>query len=224
MNEDALVRALISDLKPYKPWPRVGLAGLLMAVGVAIYAALALALGGVRPDWPSMFTNPWDVGELVLMALLMLLACRATLLRASPDGYQLKGYYRWPRYVAVLLLGVVIVRALCFHQAFEQPSEVMDCLGELLLIGLIPMGIGFGWMQKRIVLEGQRFAELLAWSGFSIAVFVLKCACDITALSHMLLAHFLPVAVAVWAGWKFGRRWFLFATSNRFRSDFELNG
>lgn len=207
MDTRELIDKLGDELAPVKPLAPAGRRALgLCLVCIIFVMAVIYALHGPRPDLMRALRSPFYLAQTVSMFLAGLLASIATFRLCVPDTK-----VRAPERV---MLGAASAIWLFI---------LSDTFGQVMKIGLAPPDhgdacvIGFSAMMTlplavviRMMTKGAPvwrgwagYAALLSIASFSATGMRVFCPND--APEHLLVWHFLPVAVAALAGIALGR-------------------
>lgn len=212
MSEEDLIIELSQALTPYRPWPRWQLQLFVSVVFIAIYSACVVWWADPRDDWQALLTHPFanlfEYVETLLLIGLMVTALQIALILRVPDQYQIKPYLGLPRLLFLGVVLTVIVRFIFTADVRQWQLDIGPCLIQLLAAAALPAVVGYYVLRRQASVARGRLAEMLAWSALAVSALCLKLTCDITATSHVVLAHYLPIVCVAAIIIPFGPRLF----------------
>jgi len=208
MNQDDLINQLAGELKPYKPWPNWYWSLLLCLPILAVYGGVVLWWSELRSDWQQLLSNPYGLGETLLLVLMVLLSLRGMLLIQVPDAYQKNPYLNAPRLLLAAVCVLQLVTAVMNPATWAQDVEHIPCLVQLIWVGFVASLSAAILMRQQASVQRARLGELVMWFGFSVSALLLKLSCEINSVTHLILIHYLPVMCAAAIGYWLGRAWF----------------
>jgi hypothetical protein len=208
---DDLIARLSSDLKPVRPMAmqRLLLGAVFLSTIIAI-VAMNMWLG-MRPDMNSAMAtmNFWTKFTYTLSVAL--LGGVATLALARPEGRT-----RWPWYVALGLLGLLVIGA--FNQLFRSDDMMplivgrssLQCVPRIVVLGL-PVLLGALLALRRLAPRNPTLAGFAAGiMAGGAGAWVYSFACNETGMMFLALWYTLGIVIVGAIGAVLGRfllRW-----------------
>lgn len=210
---DDLIARLSSDLKPV---PRMAMARLLLGAtllsGVVAVVAMNMWLG-MRPDMDSAMATMNFWAKFTYTLAVAVLGGVATIALARPDGR-----IRWPWYVALGLLALLVIVA--FNQlAQAEPDDMMplimggtslQCIGRIVVLGL-PVLLGAMLAMRRLAPRNPTLAGFAAGiMAGGTGAWIYSFACAETGMMFLALWYTLGIVIVGGIGAVLGRfllRW-----------------
>lgn len=189
MRTDDLIGLLAADAQPSLPLRPARIGGATVA-GILVVVAVFLALAGMREGLASVIQRPEVLAKTALPLILFALTLPWTLRQMRPDA----GSPRWglvalPLAVAVgLLVWALAVLPPALRFAEYMPLAVAECLGFILLLSLLPLGVLLGMMR-----EGASASPVRAGAMAGLAV-----GCGVAAGYSLFCTKDNPIFYVIW--------------------------
>lgn len=191
MRTEELIGLLAADAVPSAPLRPVRI-GAAVVAGIALMAGLFLAAAGVRDGLLQVMHRPEVVAKTVLPLLLFVLALPAALRQVRPEA----GVPRWGLMLTLLAVGVGLwgwaFATLPPEARFAQWMvwAVAECLGFILLMSVLPLGLLL-WQMRR----GASIAPMRAGALAGLAV-----GCGVAAGYSLFCTKDNPIFYVTWYG------------------------
>jgi hypothetical protein len=204
---DQLIASLASDTATKAPLALHTIC-LRWIVGFVLYAAVLVAITGVREDFAIMVTNPWAVAELIVLLVLVMSAAFCAVLAAYPDRHQRGGIMFVPAFLLLIFFAVLAA------EWTQAPPEVFptghgpECLSCISIYALLPGAWLLYQLRKLASIRPSTAGALALLATFSLGAFVLRLKEATDYMPHLLMWHYLPMFVAAFIGVLIGR-WIL---------------
>lgn len=210
---DDLIARLSADLKPVRPMAMQRLLiGAVVVTGVVAIVMMNMWLG-MRPDMDSAMAtmNFWT--KFVYTLSVVVLGGAATVALARPDGHT-----RWPWYVALGLLALLVIGAF-IQLARAEPDDMMplimggtslQCIWRIVVLGL-PVLLGAMLALRRLAPRSPTLAGFAAGiMAGGAGAWVYSFACAETGMMFLALWYSLGILIVGALGALLGRfllRW-----------------
>lgn len=204
MKTENLIQELTQELKPVKRLESP-LKRLVRFAGVAVFCFLgALSILGVREDLNEVFSNPAFLLQAIILFALTILSGLSALILSVP-GEERSPIVRWiPILVFVLWAGTL--GSLLFLVEDAGPvGRGLNCIRDILVFGALPGAVLFIMVRKATTFKFGWSGFLLLLSVASLGALGTQFVCRNDSPLHLLVWHFLPVALAGLIGIGIGR-------------------
>jgi hypothetical protein len=203
VTTDLLIHELSARVRPVRriDHPVVGL--LRWAALSAVCVAGGFIVFGVRPDLGSAVQNPTF---LLRAALAILLGGASTLsaLLASVPGMDRPWCRAIPALMAALSAAVFITVLLSGNAGVAGLG--VTCVERILAFSLVPSALVFRAVRRGAPLAAGWVGTLAAVSALAPGAFAIQFICRHDDPLHILIWHYIPVAIAASVGAVLGRR------------------
>lgn len=204
MKSEAVIQALVTDLKPVRRLPSGGARTLRWAT----FSLLAVALGswalGTRADLWIELGEPSFLRESVSLLILFVLAGRSAFQLSIPGAAD----QRYARALPLLGLVAWLVLILARYSAGAHvPADMSGsrCFWRMSWLSLLPALTLFFMLRKAAPLDREWTGLMALLSAASLAMLGTQFVCAKDDLAHLLLWHFTPVLLVALAGISFGQ-------------------
>lgn len=201
---DRLIENLADEAVVVKPAPHPVKLSMLWLGAAAVYLAIALALGGVRPDLMQQLHEPWFVAELVALIGITITTSFSAALLAFPDLHQQRRLVALPAWLFGLFIVVIYFAWRADNPPASIPEHTFECTLSIILMTLLPAAWMF-YTLRRFASTHYRLAGSIALLfAFSVGALWLRL-CEIDdSISHLIQWHYLPMfgvgLLGLWLG------------------------
>ncbi|MEY2930479.1 MAG: hypothetical protein RL033_1228 [Pseudomonadota bacterium] len=202
MKTEALIQALVADVRPVRRLPRARQRCVnWLGLGAVLVVASASALG-LRPDLAAKAQDVVFLGENAALLLVCLLAARGAFQLSVPEEARSASTYAQPLLALGLAAGLVVLRGHSATVGTLEPelSHGLSCIQRSAGLGALPVLAGWAMLRRAAPLQQRWVGLFLFLSAFSLATIGTQVLCNADGALHLLLWHYLPLLLAGLAG------------------------
>lgn len=201
---DRLIENLADEAVVVKPAPHPVKLSMRWLGAAAVYLAIALAFGGVRPDLIQQLHEPWFVAELVTLIGITIATSFSAALLAFPDLHQRRRWVALPAWLFGQFIVVIYCAWRVDHPPAPLPEHTFECTLSIALLMLLP-AIWTFYMLRRFASTHYRLAGSIALLfAFSVGALWLRLYEINDSINHVIQWHYLPMLgiglLGLWLG------------------------
>lgn len=194
---------LLGDLKPVRVYGGAARYWGLYVVVSLLTVVIAAAWYGVRQPVGNFLGDPWFYGEMALVILGVAAAGYTSIEMAAP-GRVTRGMYRSNLLIVSSIFFLLLTRIgwilLSGHEAHLEQENGLACVFGTVLFAIPPFLFLTVVMKLGYVVERKAATLMLLLSSLLLATIAVRFCCVTSAPLHLLVWHYLPLAVLVPAG------------------------
>ena len=206
---DGLESQLVFD--PIEPVPsRFILAARVVAIAAVLLTTVVLITLGLRRDAAEL--GPWMLWGLLLLELALIYGLFAVLFSEVVPSRKLRTAV-WLLIPPVILAVQLIVAYVTYLRSPLQPTLErattvgLSCMGWMVLIGLVPMALGFWLLSRGLPLRPRLSGLMVGLVAGLVADAVYRLHCPYSALDHIFSWHSASVLLLGILGFIAGTFW-----------------
>ncbi len=202
---EQLIASLAGEAVAVRPVTMGAVCARWMA-GFVSYVAILVAITGVRPDFAELLHHPLFVGEIGLLAALVISSALTAALLSFPDRYQQRWLLRLPLVLFVAFAGVLIAEWLQHPIATPFTFQGAECLTCITAYALVP-GAWLLWQMRKLASTHADTAGAAAvMASFAMGAMALRLKEPTDSIAHLVQWHYVPMLAAALIGLGLGKR------------------
>jgi hypothetical protein len=209
MNHDELIAQLAEQATPVRRAPHPFMLFTVWLACAGIYIAAAISWFGVRSDLVTMLHTPLYLGEIALLATIIISCALSSALLGYPDLYQKPRLLLSPVIVFILLVGVMVLSWQGNPDA-TAPDHGLSCTLHITLMSLLPAVVLFYGIGKLACTHSAKAGICALLTSFSIGALIARLGEQTDSITHIAIWHYLPMLGVALVGTLLGRillRW-----------------
>lgn len=210
MRTEELIVQLARSAGPVEPLAPAMTRMVRWTAGAVLLVSLGVVIVGTRADAATVITQS-SFALIVLLTMATALLSAAAALVLSIPGAERSRIQRWLPIIAgaawaAWLGAALIAGGAAGSRLLAMPVHVA-CILQITALGLLPALVLMGMIRRAAPLEAGWNAGLAALAALALGAVGTQFICPIDDPAHLLVGHFMPVAlVGAAAAWLGGRR------------------
>lgn len=192
-DTEAFIAELCQDVVAVKPADHPIRQAMTWSLAALLYITVLIVCFGYREDLSIRIQAPLFIGEISLLALLVMASAVSAALLSAPDIYQKTWVAGLPLCVAIGLAGVLALEWMQGMHHAPEPVHTVECFLSILAYSVLPACLFFYYLRKQATTHPYFAGGVALLAAWSIGALALRLSEPTDSMIHLIQWHYLPM-------------------------------